>query len=91
MTDNAFAGQTTDRQPVDSAATPIGDAPARPVAQPVVLEADPNAFTHYVWLADGRVLRAALTGNVDSLGSRHYETDDSGAETSVPIVGVYAR
>lgn len=89
MSDNVF-----ERQPVDTGEKPVGAPEPRPVAQPEPVEDDPDAFTHYVWLADGRVIRANLAGHPDVLGSRHYEKDgdgDDAVETSVPIVGVYAR
>ena len=91
---NAVAGETPNTV-VDPNVAPIGEAPPRPVATPATVEDDPNVFTHYVHLADGRVLRANLnSSHTDALGSRYYETNGDGedaVETSVPIIGVYAR
>lgn len=78
---------------VDPNADAIGEPPARPVAEPEPVSLDPDLFTHYVHLADGRVLRANLPGHPEMLGSRYYEKGDEedAEETSVPIIGVYAR
>lgn len=85
MTENAF-----ERKPVNPDESPVGAPEVRTVAEPAPVDADPNSFTHYVWLADGRVIRANLPGHSDVLGSRHYEMDGD-VEVSVPIVGVYSR
>jgi hypothetical protein len=86
---DAFTPQQRGMTEGDPIAAP--EARPMPVQPPPVLMANDGEFTHYVWLADGRVLRAALAGHPDTLGARHYETDASGVETSVPIVGVYPR
>lgn len=73
---------------------PIGEPEVRPVAESEPAKDDPDAFTHYVHLADGRVLRANLPGHPETVGSRYYETKGEGedaVETSVPVIGVYAR
>jgi hypothetical protein len=94
---------TGDTRFADTGRTVSKDAPvtapdARPMpVQPVPQAVDsdnPDAFTHYAWLADGRVLRVNLAGHTDTLGSRYYEKDgegDDAVETSVQIVAVYAR
>lgn len=63
---------------------PMTGKPLSTDTESAVAEPDENAFTHYVHLADGRVIKA--------LGSftHYFESDDPNA-TPVHVIGVYPR
>jgi hypothetical protein len=67
--------------PVTAPAPVVVPAPAPVVTEPV---ADENAFTHYIHLADGRVLKAM------GFVTRWHDTD-SPNDPGVGVVGVYPR
>lgn len=67
-------------------------APDKPKPEDVKLEpATADSFTHYVHLADGRVLRADLSKVTEHIGNRYYENIGEDNETSAEIIGVYSR
>lgn len=66
-------------------------APAKPVVPEPVAPATASSFTHYVHLADGRVLRADLSKITETIGDRYYENRGSASESSTVIIGVYPR
>jgi hypothetical protein len=66
---------------------PAPAAPAPKAPEP----ATEDTFTHYVHLADGRVLRADLSKITEHIGNRYYENRGEDSETSTEIIGVYPR
>lgn len=50
-----------------------------------------DSFTHYVHLADGRVLKADLSSLTEHIGNRYYENRGEDNELSTEIIGVYPR
>lgn len=60
-------------------------APAAPAP------ATAETFTHYVHLADGRVLHADLSQLTEHYGERYYENRGTASEKSTVIIGVYPR
>ena len=96
MAENAFKPVNPDEKaPENDAApevTPFEPQDARPVAEPEPVENDPDSYTHYIHLADGRVLRANLHGiPLDTIGSRYYENQGEANESSAQVIGVYNR
>lgn len=93
MPDNAFApvGETVEPGKANGAAVePNETRVVAPIPEPEISD-DPDEFTHYVHLADGRVLRANLHGkHTDTLGTRFYEGEGDD-EKSAGIIGVYSR
>src|ERR1700726_26688 len=75
---------------VETAAAPIAEQVVSDVKTdvgPLVTEAEKaaeNAFTHYLHLADGRVMK--LAGTVT-----HWFDSDQPGTPGVPVVGVYAK
>jgi len=68
--------------------------PAPDVPKPEEKKMEPatgDSFTHYVHLADGRVLRADLSQITEHIGDRYYENRGEDNETSTSIIGVYPR
>ena len=68
--------------------------PAPDVPKPSEKKLEPataDSFTHYVHLADGRVLKADLSGISEHIGARYYENRGEDNETSTEIIGVYPR
>jgi hypothetical protein len=95
MPDNAFTPvgkpeDTTSPETVPETA-PVPEVRPMPEPEAAPVPDDPDAFTHYVHLADGRILKANLTAHTDTLGQRFYEKGADGAETSTGIIGVYAK
>ena len=60
------------------------EAPSTPVADKQDGEPDENAFTHYVHLADGQVIKAMG-------GFTHFFESDKSDAKSIPVIGVYPR
>ena len=68
--------------------------PAPDVPKPSEQKVEPatdETFTHYVHLADGRVLKADLSKLTEHIGNRYYENRGEDNESSVEIIGVYPR
>lgn len=76
--------QAPETAPMASAVQAVEDAAKPEVAklETEVKDAAENAFTHYLHLADGRVMK--LVGTVT-----HWFDSDAADATGVPVIGVY--
>jgi len=88
-----FPTMPQDSSPADTGAFTVPPpAPEKPKPEEVRLEpATADSFTHYVHLADGRVLRADLSKVTEHIGNRYTENRGTDYQTSTEIIGVYPR
>lgn len=90
-------GPVTPAQKYNAPAAPASDIFTVPEPAPAKKEPEAPApataetFTHYVHLADGRVLRADLSAITEHIGDRYYEDRNTDNERSTIITGVYPR